>query len=212
MTGKKANAKKTRKTGNHKKRRPLWTYWRFWVLIFGGMSALSLVVFLIALAVSLIRPDAASAAGAEREKKTPQTAQTDSGRKENNVIKTELKNSTQIVEWLNGSRNETIGEEAVTKVPSAAVNDEFFQEWWDEYGSNPAYNTAVIVYTDRENEGAYSLAHQMAYKNTGITQDQWGDWVHGDLKDGTLVYNPDQDGNLQNTQLIKNGTAVKTGE
>ena len=178
MTRKTANTIKTKKTGNQKKRRPLWTYWRFWLLAGGGLAAFYAVIFLIGGIIYLVKPDTVSAARKEAYA-VQQSAQISSNTKENNVIKKELVNSTEIVEWLNGSRTEKIGEVTVTKVPYAAVNDEYFQEWWEEYGSNPAYNAAFIVYTDKENEGIDGLPSAIAYKDTGLVQDQWGDCMLG---------------------------------
>ena len=126
--------------------------------------------------------------------------------------KTELERSTEVVEWLNGSRNSSIGEVTVTKVPSSSVDDKFLQEWWEKYGSNPAFNTSIIVYTDKENEGVYDVAHTYALKDTGIMQDQWGDWIHGDMKDNTLVYSPDQSGKLVNTHILQDGQSIKIAE
>lgn len=104
----------------------------------------------------------------------------------------------KVVDVMNGSKTEVLGQSSIIKMKSEEVTDEFLLNWMENYVNKNNFNWSVIVYTDKGDDslGVYetggfiqkdvNLEHQVddgSYVFSGETPDT----KYYIIKDGKLL-------------------------
>lgn len=102
--------------------------------------------------------------------------------------------NAEVVDVMNGTGTEKIGECSVIKASSSDVTDEVLNDWYFNYVEQNDFNWCVIVYTDQEGQGVYASSG-VVERNTGLEKDTDGSYMLVS-SDTATVYMP-VDGQLK---------------
>ena len=99
--------------------------------------------------------------------------------------------SVKIVDSLSGG-GQKIGEISIIEVPSAEITDEALEDWYFNFVLENDYDYNLIVYTDKDNMGCYSIEGVV---DKDVTLEPFGDgtYMNGG---GGIMYSVTSDGHL----------------
>lgn len=91
---------------------------------------------------------------------------------------------------------EDLGEYSVIRADSTQVTDESLADWYFNYVIKNDFSWCMILYTDKnDHSGVYATEGQVK-KNVIFKQDEYGNYILGDLTDTTVYYVPTDKGEL----------------
>lgn len=104
--------------------------------------------------------------------------------------------NAKIIDQMNGTRTEKLGEYSVIEIDSEQVTEEALNDWFFNYVEKTDYKCYFISYTDKPDKGVYSGGETMIEKDVVIERDKNGDYWCGD-NTGATIYYPGEDGKLK---------------
>lgn len=116
------------------------------------------------------------------------------GNSGNDVADSHIYDSAEVIDVMNGSGTEKIGEYSLIKADSSEITEDVLADWYFNYVEKNDFNWCVILYSDKsDSTGVYSGG---GFVEVGLILEDSGDGVYmaGDTSSATM-YTP-SDGKL----------------
>ena len=130
----------------------------------------------------------------ENEVHTQSIEETSTAEKETSIYE-----EVEIIDVMNGTRTEKLGEYSLIKTNSGNVSIEALTDWYFNYVQENDYNWCMILYTDKaDNSGVYA-SQGMIQENVIFTEDEYGEYSLSDANamDNAIIYIPTDNGTLE---------------
>lgn len=113
------------------------------------------------------------------------------------VAETHIYDDAEVLDVLNGSGTDVIGEFSLTIADSSEITDEVLADWYFNYVTVNDYNWCVILYSDSDsNEGVYAIQGFVDKDVTLSVNETDGTYVLEDSSNATTYY-PTSDNTLE---------------
>lgn len=192
-----ATEKSNRYSGGGKPSKPLWKKWWFWaivaVVLISGTNTISNNSTHEEEPQKQVAEESTEKQTVEETQKQTEpvsTAEESAMEEEKHIYDTAI-----IKPVMNGSRTEEIGEYSIIEMDSSLLTDESLADWYFNYVLNNDFNWCMILYTDKNNEGVYSI-EGLVEKDVVFDKDEFGDYSLGDSSHATILA-PTDEGTLK---------------